>query len=490
MSRAALLVLLLLVPAAAWGARLVVNLPKDAALTVVDRDHPDRLSCPGNCVYDISGSSVGIFSLFVDVQYDPRTNNAPWDILAMNGCRGTSALPATNGLCYLPTTGDATISFEVRYRPVVGVTFSGTVGLPLGGLYVNAGPGAPQAAIEGFACDAINPTVAQCNRHEPFGIPIAMRAQSSERATLLAVSPPCGSGDCDFAIPGDTCLVYLYQNGNPGLFPTEKNLDGPGCVSGPGITGGGGGGGGGGGNDGLKKLKDAALERMRSLLAKAIGPCGSVGLGFTLFGVPGPILGPVLGTGMLAASSPLCVLYVHRLAQEQMIYNDPPDFDVDTIAPIVPSARPTIDLPSCSGLTGDDRRTCRKLGKTLRKHLAKVQRADDVTVALRITVERASAALQQGNDDALARQLKAGGKREKQLAAAIAAEANAGAKVAAVLSGAGTTGAVSETQFTAAADVVVAKLVEQGLAESDARAALGLALTPTTLDLLAVLGQP
>src|SRR5262249_13161847 len=147
---------------------------------------------------------------------------------------------------------------------------------------------------------------------------------------------------------------------------------------------------------------------------------------------PGPIIGPVIGTGLLAAASPLCALYVHRLAQEQMIYKDPPDFEVDTIAPIIPSARPAVDLPSCNGLTGDDRRTCRKLEKALTKYLAKVQHADDVTVALRTTVERASAASQQGDDHALTRQLHAGGKREKQLAAAIAAEAKAGAKVAAV----------------------------------------------------------
>src|SRR4029453_2795734 len=54
----------------------------------------------------------------------------------------------------------------------------------------------------------------------------------------------------------------------------------------------------------------------------------------------------------------------------------------------------------------------------------------------------------------------------------------------------GVPGLITEAQFPEAADVVLAGLAAQGLADAEARDLLGPALTPTALDLLAVLAEP
>jgi len=113
-----------------------------------------------------------------------------------------------------------------------------------------------------------------------------------------------------------------------------------------------------------------------------------------------------------------------------------------------------------------------------------------VTEALRITVERASAALLAGDEKALNKQLKAGTKRGRQLDAAVATRARFGAKLAATLGDAGISASLTETQFGDAVQTVLGRLAAGGLPEADARAALGAALTPTALDPLTVLGQP
>ena len=109
---------------------------------------------------------------------------------------------------------------------------------------------------------------------------------------------------------------------------------------------------------------------------------------------------------------------------------------------------------------------------------------------MRETVERATAARQANKERALKRQLHAGKRRLQQLEAAIAARARSGGKLAAVLTAAGTTGALSEAQFTEVSAIVLGKLAEQGIPQSEAQTLLGSALTPRALDLLAVLGEP
>jgi hypothetical protein len=208
-----------------------------------------------------------------------------------------------------------------------------------------------------------------------------------------------------------------------------------------------------------------------------------------LFGAGGPVA-TVSAAVMLSAASPICAILVHDLIEWHKIYKDPPDFDFHRIMPIRPSARPAIDLPSCDGLDGSDRKTCRRLGKAVLRYAAKVQRVADILDALRVTIERASAAVQANDERALKKQLRAADKRGKQIEAAIRGRANAGEKVVATLTDAGVTGAVSEAQFTEISAFILARLAEQGLAEAEARTDLDSALTPSALDPVALLGEP
>jgi len=488
-----------LVPAA-HAARVEVHLPTGgAALRVWDATPPPeglRIDCPPLCVHTSPGNSVDIFDLRVEPLLDPRINDRPWDIVGMQGCRGTSALPADTGKCFLPYEGDVDVRIDLRYRPILAVTYTGSYGAPLV-FSIGGGPGTNyQGSGSSFACyPANNPQLGSCAAHLSADQPVRMIAPSTVRATLLAVSPPCGSADCEFTLTGDTCIRYEYKNGDPGFFQTVT-LTGPECPTGPGVTGGGGGGGGGPNPptpipDALQKLKDYALEQIRIQFAQVLYPCFVASTGVALFGTvtTGPAIPLIVGGTLIAAGTPGCASGVKRLHDLQLIYNDPPNFDFNEITPIAPTARPSLALPSCTDFAGDDRRLCKRLGKATVRHAVKDERATAVAEALRITVEKASAAFEADEEGALKRQLKVAAKRQKQLDSALAGRGKAGAKLASVLGGVVTV-SLTEAQFTGATTVVLGKLAELGLAETEARTLLGPALTPRSLDVLVVFGQP
>lgn len=164
----------------------------------------------------------------------------------MPGCRGTSALPADNGKCFLPFEGDVDVFLELRYRPILAVTYKGTYGAPVSGLFINGGPGTGyQGAGTSFSCDVTkSPQDGRCAAHLSAGQPVQILTSSTVRATLVAVSPPCGGTACEFVLNEDTCIEYEFENGDPGLFPTV-DLTPITCPTGPGVSGPGGGGGGG-----------------------------------------------------------------------------------------------------------------------------------------------------------------------------------------------------------------------------------------------------
>lgn len=494
MRRFAAAVALVALAATAHAARVQVDLPTYAALKVVDRSSSGpRIDCPPTCVYEVPGPQHGIFDLFVEPEPDPRIGDRPWDIVEMVGCRGTSALPADNGVCYLPP-GDVTIGFRLQYRPIVAVTYGGSYGGPLSFLSITVNP-APgyQGSGGGYPCDATKQagSFMKCAGHFSAGQPVALSAPSTVQATLSQVSAPCGAQTCEIRVTEDTCISYLYENGLPALFPTVPTT-GPTCPTGPGVTGSGGGGdpgggGGGGPPPGLETLKDLALEQMRLEFSQSLAPCIYSATGVALFAVPAG--GLAIGGVLLDIAGPLCQHYLLHIIELERVYKDPPDFDFDTIAPITPAARPPVDVSSCEQATGDERRLCRRVGKAAGKYLGKVVRVGDVAEALRITVERVTAADAAGEERAAKRQLRAAKKRGKQLEAAVAARARAGAKLASTLAEAQITGALSEPQFAEASTNVLGRLAAQGLAEDAARAALGPALTPTAQDLLVVLGR-
>lgn len=473
----------------AHGATLIVKLPATAAIRVYDRDHPDApsIDCPGTCRYETTGAALGLNAVKVDVLADPRTGDPPWDIVAINGCRGTSALPADNANCYLPTTGDATVSFDLAYRPVVAVKAGGSVGGPLAALYISAGPGAENAGIVGHACNVRDQNQKTCAKHQHKGAAIALSVGQGDRAALDSVSAPCGSAACTFTVESDTCVAYLYHNANPLLFPTIDLIPVD-CPTGPGIEGPGGGGGGDGPPPpGFDPLKQLALDTMRAEVAQSYAPCLTAGTSLALFAV-GPI-GAATGQLVFTPAALICARIVQHLTELQRVYDDPPDPAFHTLARLRKTDVPSVDPSVCASLTGSDRKICRKLAHAAQRHVKALYRVGDVAVVWRTTVERASAAYAADEQRQFKRQLRAATKRAKQLTAAIAARAKAGKKIVAILRAANVTGTLSETQFTDASAIVLSNLANAGLPESDARALLGTALTPRAIDLLEILSQ-
>jgi hypothetical protein len=173
--------------------------------------------------------------LRIDVQPDPVTRDAAYDIVSVEGCQPTT-LPGTSALCFVAGTGNVTVRFQLQYRPVLSVTFQGTVNGPLSGLGVSS-----QGAGPGFACDGTNPgQPSRCAQHYQWNTTVRLSAsQSTPEATFLGMSDPCqDQPTCEFTILADTCITVRYTHPKPN-FPVVT-LDGPPCV-----TGGGGGGGGG-----------------------------------------------------------------------------------------------------------------------------------------------------------------------------------------------------------------------------------------------------
>ena len=258
---------LALVAVSAHAAQLVVHLPENAAIKVTDATPPEtglRIDCPPTCSFQNPGSSVGIFDLKVEPKLDPRTNDRPWDIVDMPGCRGTSALPADNAKCFLPTEGAVDIHIVVRYRPMLAVTYGGSYGGPLAGFYITAnfGPGY-QGSGASYSCDITrNPQTSRCAAHFTADQPLTLTTPPSERAAFISASAPCSAQQCAFTLTEDTCVSYLFQNGNPALFPTQSlvSID---CPTGPGTEPDGGGGGGGGAVVAGRRRRSSRLSRIR-----------------------------------------------------------------------------------------------------------------------------------------------------------------------------------------------------------------------------------
>ncbi len=93
--------------------------------------------------------------------------------------------------------------------------------------------------------------------------------------------------------------------------------------------------------------------------AQSLAPCIYAATGVTLFAILGN--GLVVGGVLLDVAAPLCENYLLHIIDLQRVYDDPPDFHFDTIAPITPAARPPVDVSTCDQATGDGYRTRRRV---------------------------------------------------------------------------------------------------------------------------------
>ena len=486
-------------------------------ITVVDAFPPvggPRIQCPPSCVYSNDGPNTDLLDLRVEQELDPRTNNRPYDIVSLDGCvGGGSALPNTTATCRVPQEGNATITVATRYRPVLAVTYGGTMGAPVGFFTVTGSPGPDyMGAGSGFACPATlpeNPTDADiqfrsvsCARHLSVDQPVFVLAPDNPPlAEFVSASAPCspvavngGAGQrCDFTLTGDTCISVLYLHSRPPTFP-EVEVTGPACPTGPGVEGGGGGGGGGGDvPPEVQSLKDQALVAMRAEFEQVLYPCLVNATGISIFAslLPlGSAYSLMIGGSLIAASTPACVGGIRRLMQLQLIYNDPPDPNFQEVAKVPKRTKVQLDLPSCDEFSGSEKKFCKKLGKGLTKWADKDQRESDIAETLRITVERAVGAFQSDDEKALKKQLKAMKKRERQLERASKQTAKRGEKLAKLLEKEQITIALDAEQFTDGVDETLAELAAEGWPEEDAREVLGETLDPRALDWISAISAP
>ncbi len=77
-----------------------------------------------------------------------------------------------------------------------------------------------------------------------------------------------------------------------------------------------------------------------------------------------------------------------------------------------------------------------------------------------------------------------------QLAAADAARAAAGARLASALRALGAQGRLTKAQVTTSYAGIVRRLVDAGVSEAEIRATVGTALKPTSIDVLRVIARP
>lgn len=504
----------LAVAASMHAATVIVNLPGDAPLRLVDDPQPPtggpRISCPPTCTYSSDGPSIGIINLRVTQDPDPRTNDPPYDILTADGCvGGEGSLPNVQFSCRLPDEGNATISFTTRYRPVIAVTSGGTIGGMSPNLFVVGGPGPDYMGgdASSFSCDFLvgeNLTpeeqaarVRSCARHLSVDQPVFVQAPDVPPASaLVSASAPCALGPvegnaqrCDFTLTEDTCISVLYLNETPPGFP-ERTISGPDCPSGPGVEGTGGGGG--SVPPEIDPVKALALEAMRAEFERVVYPClvGSSGVSVYVGLVAlGPAISIMIGGSLVAAATPACATGIRRLMQLQLIVNDPPDPNFQEVAKVPKKTKAQLDLPSCDEFSGKEKRFCRKLGKSLTKYVEKDDRVSDIAETLRITVERAVGAFQSDDEKALKKQLKAVSKRQRQLDGAKKKRARQGAKLAKVFDKEQILVELDADQFTTGSEAALEGLAEEGLPEDEARTLLDTTLDPRTLDWLSVIAR-
>lgn len=241
--------------------------------------------------------------------------------------------------------------------------------------------------------------------------------------------------------------------------------------------------------DQLPQFKKDALAQMKIEFEQALYPCLVAASGTVVVGVGGLVIGPIIGSTLIGVGGSLCAVHIAALQLLQKIYNDPPDLAFGRLAHVRPTAAPSLTLPSCSGLHGKDRTTCRRLEALAKHYAVAVERVKDAATALSTTANRFGAANAAGNARDVKKQERAARKLVRRLQSAVRARGRAGAKLAALLRAAGVSGRLTASQTSNAVDAVLTALAQAGVPEDTARALLGSATTPGAVDVLATFGK-
>jgi hypothetical protein len=173
-----------------------------------------------------------------------------------------------------------------------------------------------------------------------------------------------------------------------------------------------------------------------------------------------------------------------------MVYDDPPDPTYHRLARVVPTARASLDLPSCASLATKERRACGRLERFATRYVAAVQRVTNVATALATTGNRYAAAAAAGNAQAKRKQARHAAKLSRRLDATRRARSRAGAKLVRALRSLDVSGALTDAQATQAVGLILDDLAAQGVATDRTLTIVGSAATPGAIDVLSVLAKP
>ena len=236
-----------------------------------------------------------------------------------------------------------------------------------------------------------------------------------------------------------------------------------------------------------EKIRAAVLADMKSEMAKMAYPCLALGAAGLTFGI-GPA-GAIVGAVMAVFAAPWCLTSLKIVQDLNLTYNDPPVDNYSVVAVVAKNAAPPVTMPACPAVPAVDATRCAALQAAALDYLDKLQGVADVASTFATTIGRESAAGDAGDTNAVALQQQAGLALVPQLAAADAARAAAGARLASALRALGTKGRLTKGQVATGYAKIVGQLVSAGVSEAEIRTTVGTALKPTSIDVLTVIAR-
>jgi hypothetical protein len=202
-----------------------------------------------------------------------------------------------------------------------------------------------------------------------------------------------------------------------------------------------------------KQLKEQAREDLGPALEEAWKAHGlSVALGLSSGVAFSAVLDELGQDGALLESNDATA----RVINYYRIINDPPDRRYRRLAK--PGAPKRAVLPSCAAVAGAEKAQCTSLRQAELAMLGESARANALTRALLVTIDRDSAAIRARDYSAAQRQCVHFRALHGQLRRVLTSKGSNGARVAAVLRGMGVGGVLSSAQSAAAIGAVEAKL--------------------------------
>jgi hypothetical protein len=202
-----------------------------------------------------------------------------------------------------------------------------------------------------------------------------------------------------------------------------------------------------------KALKEQAQEDLGPALEadwKAHGLAAALGLNSGL--AFSTVLTELGQTGLLTDGDDATT----RVINDYRIINDPPDRHFHQLAK--PRAPKQPALPSCSAIPSAERAVCTSLRDAERVMLTAGSRADAVTEALLVTMNRDSSAIRAHDYAAAQRQYVHFESLHRELHRVLRAAGSGGAQVAAILRSVGASGVLSSAQSATAISAVETKL--------------------------------